>query len=329
MSSKLLEIKEKILNAYEIKEDEALDLALNSPLDELLNGANELRKSFCGEEFSLCTVMNIKSGKCSEDCKYCAQSSFYKTNCQIFSLKTYGEILKKAKFDEENGADYFSLVSSGLGLKEGSKDLEKISQIYKNLKGNLKLNLCASLGVSDRKSLEILKESGVKFYHHNLETSRRFFPFLCTTHSFDDRIQTIKTCQEIGLGVCSGGIFGVGENLKDRISLAFELKNLGIKMVPINILSPIAGTPLGNAKPLSHEEILRSMAIFRFILPRASLKFAGGRKNLGEDAIKALKGGINSAITGDFLTTKGDNFIHDKNLFKSAGFKVEKEVKNV
>lgn len=311
-----MQIKQKIINGYKISKEEALDLAKNADLDELLEAANEIRKHFCGDKFNLCSIINVKSGNCSEDCAYCAQSAHFKTPSPKYKLLDSDTILKSTKSHEEKGVHRFSLVASGRGIKNS----DKFEEIYKLLSEKTDIHLCGSLGLASKETLEKLKNSGLKTYHHNLETSRNFYPKICTTHTYDDRINTIKNAKEAGLDVCSGTIFGMGESMEDRIDLAFELRNLEVKSVPLNFLTPIKGTPLENEPPLEKEEILRTIAIYRFILPDAFLRYAGGRNNLGEFVEKGLKGGINAALTGDFLTTKGDMIQNDIEMVKRLGF---------
>ena len=316
------ELKNKVLKGENLDKNEALNLANSSDLNALLNSANEIREICCGDEFNFCSIINARCGKCSEDCKYCAQSAHFKTGCQTHALLDIAPILKMAKENESEKVHRFSLVASGRGLKENDKDMTKIEQIYQILREKTNLHLCASFGIATKEALQKLKDSGAKTYQHNLETSRRFYPRICTTHSYDDRVQTIKNCHAVGLDVCSGGIFGLGESVEDRIDMAFELRELGVSSVPINILMPISGTPLENSAPLSEEEILRSIAVYRFILPRVYLRFAGGRVKLGKCIEKALNSGVNSAITGDFLTTTGDSIKGDMKLVASLGFKI-------
>lgn len=325
MSSLLNLLKNRVLNGEEISKFDALNLAKDTNLDELLDAANDIREKFCGNYFNLCTIINVKSGRCSENCTYCAQSAHYKTGCEVYPLKDTSEILQTAKNNESQEAHRFSLVASGKGLKSHKKDMDKIEEIYRALDEKTSLHLCASFGIADKEELIKLKNSGVKTYHHNLETSRRFYPNICTTHTYDDRINTIKAAFEAGLDVCSGGIFGLGESIEDRIDMAFDLKELGVTSVPINILTPIPGTPLQNQIPLKEEEILKTIAIYRFILPKVFLRFAGGRINLGKSVKKALAAGINAALTGDFLTTTGDSIESDKNMIKNCGFTIKQE----
>ncbi|MSN96354.1 biotin synthase BioB [Campylobacter sp. FMV-PI01] len=309
-------MKNKILNGYKISKKEALNLVFNAKLEDLLSDANEIRQHFCGDKFNLCAIINVKSGGCSEDCAYCAQSSYFKTNSPKYPLLDSKTILKSAKYHNEKGVHRFSLVASGRGLTKS----KKIEEIYNILDEQTSLHLCGSFGIVGVEILENLKKSGLKTYHHNLETSRNFYPKICTTHSYDDRIQTIENAKSVGLDVCSGAIFGMGESMEDRIDLAFELRNLEVSSVPLNILTPIPGTPLQNQPPLPKDEILRTMAIFRFILPNVFLRYAGGRNNLGEFVEIGLKGGVNSALTGDFLTTKGDAIENDIKMARKLGF---------
>lgn len=316
------DMKNKAIIGECLSKNEALNLAKISDLDALLSAANEIRQICCGDEFNFCSIINARSGKCSEDCKYCAQSAHFKTGCETYSLLDATPVLQMAQQNEKAKVHRFSLVASGRGISENDKDMPKIEQIYRALRELTNLHLCASFGLASVQALQKLKDSGVKTYHHNLETSRRFYPRICTTHTYDDRVQTIKNCHTIGLDVCSGGIFGLGESVEDRIDMAFELRELGVSSVPINILMPISGTPLENNAPLSEEEILRSIAVYRFILPRVYLRFAGGRVKLGKSIEKALNSGVNSAITGDFLTTTGDSIKGDMKLVTSLGFKI-------
>ena len=316
------DLANSVIKTEDITKEDALKLACSSDLEELLKNADKIRKHFCKNNFNLCSIINAKSGKCSENCKYCAQSAHFKTNSPNYSLLNNDIIFKEALKFEEKGVHRFSLVMSGKGVKDNSDELNRLEEIYKYLTKNSKIHLCGSFGIVSLETLKKLKKAGLKTYHHNLETSRRFFPKICSTHTYDDRINTIKNAKLAGLDVCSGAIFGMGENLEDRINLAFDLKKLNVSSVPLNILTPIKGTPLENLPPLPKNEILKTIAIFRFILPKAYLRYAGGRNNLGEFVETGLKGGINSALTGDFLTTKGDGVENDKKMVLKNGFKI-------
>lgn len=327
MKNFIKKLKEKVLVGENINYIEVKKLA-NSPLtaeefEELCKSANEIRKIFCGNRFDLCTIVNAKSGKCSEDCKYCAQSSHFKTGIEVYSLITEEKALIEAKKVEEEGAHRFSLVTSGRGLNKESKEVLDLERVYLKLKDKTNLSLCASHGICDEESLERIYRAGVTTYHHNLETSRDFYDKICTTHTYDERINTIKLAQKVGLQVCSGGIWGLGESEEDRIKMAFELKELGVFSVPINILMPIKGTPLENNLPLDPKDILKMIAIYRFILPKAYLRYAGGRIKLEDLQEKGINSGINSALTGNFLTTTGTTIASDKEMIIRNGYEIE------
>lgn len=325
MKNFIKNIKEEILKGKEISFEEAEKLISISnddkiSLDELFSAADEIREKFCGKRFDLCTIINAKSGKCSENCKYCAQSSHFKTNADVYPLVTAEYALDEAKKVEAEGAHRFSLVTSGRGLKSTSKELMELENIYKVLREKTDLMLCASHGICDKETLIKLKEAGVTTYHHNLETSREFYSNICSTHTFEDRVNTINAAKEAGLNVCSGGILGLGETPIDRIKMAFELKSLGVFSVPINILTPILGTPLEDMEGVEPMELVKTMAVYRFILPKTYLRYAGGRVKLGELQNLGIKAGINSALTGNFLTTTGNTIESDKKMIEGEGY---------
>lgn len=319
------QLKDRVLEGYLVtREDTAKLLSISiekeEELKELLKAANEIREKFCGNFFNLCTILNAKSGRCSENCRYCAQSAHFKTNADVYPLVSKEVALEAAKEVEVEGAHRFSLVTSGRGLQGKEEELDKLQEIYRYLKENTDLDLCASHGICSKEALQKLKDAGVKTYHHNLESSRRFYPTICTSHTFDDRVNTVKYAHEVGLQVCSGGIFGLGETEEDRIDMAFDLRELKVHSVPINILTPIPGTPLENNKEIDPKELLKDIAIYRFILPKVSIRYAGGRVKLGEYAKLGLEGGVNSALTGNFLTTTGNTIESDKKMIKELGY---------
>lgn len=314
-------LKEIVLNGDLIRKDEAIELYyLNA--DELYSAADEIRKKFNGDRIDLCSIINGKSGKCSENCKYCAQSAHFKTGIEEYGILSYEEIKKEAEDNYNNGVHRFSIVTSGKGLV--GNDFNTVVKYYKKLNDECLINLCASHGIISKDSLKELKKSGVRRYHHNIETSRRFYSEICTTHTYEDRIQTILNAKEVGLEVCSGGIIGMGETREDRIDMAFELRNLGVLSIPINILMPIKGTPLEKQERLSEEEILKTIAIFRFINPKANIRLAGGRSLLNNYGEKAFKAGANATITGNLLTTCGNTINQDINMLKRMEFNVER-----
>ncbi|WP_053956842.1 biotin synthase BioB [Inediibacterium massiliense] len=313
-------LKKKVLNEHEINRQDAMKL-IHTDLDELCFSADEIRKYFCGNGFDICTIINGKSGKCSENCKYCAQSSHYTACVEEYSLLDHDRLLKEAVYNHSRGILRYSVVTSGRKLTD--EEIVHICKSYKHIKSNCNIALCASHGLSSYKQFVQLKESGVKRYHNNLETSRRNFINICTTHTYDDKITAIKNAQKAGLEVCSGGIMGLGETMKDRIDMALDLRRLFIKSIPINILNPIQGTPYEKSPILTMDEVRRIIAIFRFILPKATLRLAGGRGLLEDKGKSVFKSGANAAISGDMLTTKGISIDEDMNMISELGFEVK------
>ena len=318
-------IEENILEGKDISYDEAMKLADIEEKEDitlLCDSANRLREFFCGKEVDLCTIMNAKSGSCTEDCKFCAQSAHYKTNVEVYGLVSKEAALKLAKENENEGVNRFSLVTSGRG-PTGS-DFEKILDIYEELNKEMKMDLCASFGILGYDELLKLGEKGITMYHHNLETSREYYEKICTTHSYDERIDTINAASMAGMAVCSGGIIGLGESFKDRINLALQLRDLGVKSIPVNILNPVKGTPLENAESLSQEEILKSIAIIRFVNPKALIRLAGGRDRIDEFGKNCFKAGANATITGNYLTTSGNKICDDMKMVNDLNLEVRK-----
>lgn len=318
-------IEEKVLANQAISYDEAMKLAgieEKEYIVQLCYSANKVREFFCGKEVDLCTIMNAKSGSCTEDCKFCAQSAHYKTNAEVYELVSEKAALKLAKENENEGVNRFSLVTSGRGAT--GSDFDKILDIYEALNREMKIDLCASLGILGYEQLLKLREKGITMYHHNLETSREYYKNICTTHSYDERIDTINAAKKAGMVVCSGGIIGLGESLKDRIDLAFELRDLGVKSIPVNVLNPVKGTPLENAESLSQEEILKTIAIIRFVNPGSLIRLAGGRDRIDEFGKNCFNAGANATITGNYLTTSGNKICDDKKMISDLKLKVRK-----
>ncbi|MGL5066556.1 MAG: biotin synthase BioB [Sarcina sp.] len=313
-------LKEKVLNGYKLNREEALALYNTKEVDKLKEAANEIREKLCGKSVDLCSIVNGKSGKCSENCKYCAQSIHFKTGVSEYPLMPYEDVEKLAKENEREGVNRFSIVTSGKGLY--GKDFDRVVDYYDRLKKNCGINLCASHGIVNKESLNKLKNVGVKRYHHNLETSEKYYAEICTTHTYKERIDTIQYAKEIGLEVCSGGIIGMGESIEDRIDLALTLRDLEIKSIPVNALMPIKGTPLENAKALTEEDILRTIATFRFVNPVANIRLAAGRNLLTGAGESAFKAGANATITGNLLTTCGNKIKDDKEMINKLGLEV-------
>lgn len=314
-------LKEKIKNGYVITREEAIEV-YNSDYDELTKAADELREYFCGNDFDVCTIINAKSGKCSENCKFCAQSGHYHTNIKEYDLLDEDVIVKDALDKYNRGIPRYSMVASGKGLTP--KDIDKICsitrKIYEQAPG---IKVCISGGIISEESFEKLKAAGITRIHNNLETSRNFFPEICTTHTYDQKIETIKAAQEAGMEICSGGLIGLGEDFKDRIDMALELRDLDVHSVPINLLNPIKNTPLENNEPLPMEEVNRTCATFRFIMPKALIRLAGGRALMEEFGESAFKSGANAAISGVLLTTKGISIEDDMKRIKDLDYQVK------
>lgn len=313
-------IKNNILNGYAITKEEAMSL-IHMDLDELCMSADIIRKHFCGNSFDICSIVNGKSGKCSEDCKYCAQSSYYKTLINDYSLLDNNRLIKEAIYNKNKGILRYSIVTSGKKLSD--YEIDKVCKSYFKIKKNCDIALCASHGLLTYEQFKKIKNAGVIRYHNNLETSRRNFTNVCTTHTYDDKINAIKSAQQSGLEVCSGGIVGLGETYEDRIDMIFDIRNLGVKSIPVNILNPIVGTPYENLPVLTTEEICRIVAIFRFIVPNAIIRLAGGRGLMKDKGKLVFKAGANGAISGDMLTTSGISIDEDISMIKELGFEVK------
>lgn len=316
----LEECKEQVLREIPITAAQALRL-YHEELAPLCEAANDIRLHFCQNRFDLCTIVNAKSGSCSENCSYCAQSIHHGASCEEYPLLPQRLLKKDAQHHAEQGVLRYSLVTSGKRLPEA--DLEKVCETVQEISQAVPIQLCGSFGLLEEAALRRLAAAGITRFHNNLETSREYFPRMCTTHTFEDKVKTIKAAQAAGLTVCSGGIFGIGESVEDRISLAISLRELSITSVPINLLHPIAGTPCEHNIPLTNEELRRIVATYRFLLPKAMLRLAGGRKLLPDQGRSVFLSGANAAITGDLLTTAGITTQSDLQMLHELGFVVE------
>ena len=296
------------------------------PRKELYELAHRTTRKYLGNRFDSCSIINAKSGNCSENCKWCSQSVFSRCNIEKYPLVSVDRAVKEGLYNSSFGIKRFSLVTSGKRVSK--KEIDEICKIVKALKETGKIIPCVSLGLIDEEDMNKLTAAGVTRYHCNMESSPSYFGKLCTTHTQEEKIKTLKAAEKAGLSLCSGGIIGMGETLDDRIELALLLRDLNVKSIPINFLNPIKGTPLQDAKPLTEDEILTTIAIFRLINPTAFLRFAGGRALISKEIQeKALYIGINSAIMGDMLTTLGNSARNDIAMFKAAGYKWEADSK--
>jgi len=284
---------------------------------ELFALSNAIRISFRGNKVDLCSIVNAKSGACPEDCSFCAQSAQNQVNIKTYSLLDKEKILEAAFSAKASGAKRFCVVTSG--KKASSKDIEQICNFVSEIK-NIGLLPCATLGMLTASELKDLRAAGLHRYHHNLETSEAFFKEICTTHTYREKIKTINTAHSLGLSICSGGIFGLGESWEDRIDMAFALKEIGVDSVPINFLTPISGTPLGNREPLNPLEALKIIAIFRLILPDREIRICGGRPTtLRELNSYIFMAGADGLLIGNYLTTPGRNAEDDLQMIKDLG----------
>lgn len=309
---------ERVLAGDTITKEEALSF-YDFPLKDLTAAANDIREKMCGDGFAMCTIINAKNGGCSENCKFCAQSAAHLPQ-QAEPLLHTEVILADAKRQEAAGIPRYSLVTSGRRLSP--REVEQVADTVQILKAETGLKICGSFGLLDESSFRVLFAAGVDRIHNNLESSRDFFPNICTSHTFNDKIEALKAAKSAGMSICSGGIIGLGESRADRIDMAFTLRNLEVPSVPINVLNPIPNTPLGNRGVLPYEEVLKTIAIFRFILPKALLRLAGGRALFPDGGRAAFQAGANATITGDMLTTAGISAQTDLTLIKELHFRL-------
>ena len=312
------------LNNISINREQALSI-LDADFNILMYESNRIRMHYHGNSVALCSIVNARSGKCSENCKFCAQSAHNSAEIDSFDMLPPEKIVSAFSSANEYPISHFGIVTSGRN-EAGGNENEKVKLVnaLKNMGKENAAALCVSIGGIDNEFLETLKNLGVKRIHHNLETSETFFPDICTTHSYKERIENIKRAQKYGFNICSGGLFGLGESWEDRIDLALKLQQLGIKSVPLNFLVPVQGTPLENIKPIPPRDILRIIALFRFVLPTAEIKIAGGREvNLRDMQSWVFTAGATSLMVGDYLTTKGRGAKQDIQMIKDLGLRIK------
>ncbi len=305
---KVSDLTAKIIGGALIDRDEARFL-LSAPLEDLRVSAKAITSHFFKEKVELCCISNGKCGNCTENCKFCSQSRRFDTKIGQSRLKSVEEFFAEAKYNSDRGVHRFSIVTSGLRLPPS--EVKAVGEAYKKISSELKIRCCGSLGLLSYDALVYLTSCGLTRFHNNLETSRRFFPQICTTHSYDQKLETLRSAHQAGLEVCSGCIIGMGETFEDRLDIAFTLREVGTVSTPINILNPIKGTPLEDRPVLGEEEIERTVALFRHILPRTVLRTAGGRLLIKKFYKKLFDFGINAEITGDMLTTQGLTIAQD------------------
>ena len=321
--TRISELSRRIIGGGEITREEAMglfELEERADILDLMAGANRVREHFKGNKIHLCSIVNAKAGACSENCSFCAQSSFYQTGSPKYGFVDPEPVQEAADEAQRNGVTAVGIVAAWRGLKEGPM-LDEVCDRVRELARSGKTRPDVSLGIiQSQRVADRLKEAGVECYGHNLETSKRFFPKQCTTHSYEDRLQTISHLKKAGIKICSGGIIGMGETREDRCDLAFSLKEVGANVVPVNILNPIKGTPFENVAPLPPMEILKTIACFRFILPRQEIMIAGGRTiNLRDMQSMIFHAGASALMVGNYLTTLNQPVERDLQMIKDLG----------
>ena len=294
-------LAEEIISGRRMTRTDDLSVFLTCDLADLCRGADRIRAALVGDKVDLCAIINGRSGRCPEDCKYCAQSAHWHTDCETYSFLPEAEIVAACRMHEREGVDRFSIVTAGRALT--GEEFEQALHAYETMSRTCRIDLCASMGFLTAEQFHRLHAAGVTSYHHNIETSRRFFPYICTTHTYDQKVETLKLVKAEGMCACSGGIIGMGETWEDRLDMAVSLAELGIDSIPINALMPIPGTPLERLPRLSEDDILRTIAFFRYLNPEANIRLAAGRALLYRDGETAFCSGASASITGNMLTT--------------------------
>ncbi|MDE7427024.1 MAG: biotin synthase BioB [Muribaculaceae bacterium] len=308
-----------ILSGKDITEEQAYLLEDIKDRQALRHAAELVTEKMCDKVFDPCSIINARSGRCSEDCKWCAQSAHYKAKCDTYDLVNHEACLHAAQLNKDAGVNRFSLVASGHAVR--GRSLDSMCQMLKEIHDSVGIHTCASLGLLDQESMHKLKEAGVTRYHCNLETAPSHFSTLCTTHTIEQKMETLRAAREAGLEVCSGGIIGMGESVRQRIEFALTLRRVKPASIPVNVLCPIPGTPLADVPLMEEDEILDTLAIIRLIHPRVQIRFAGGRARMSEQGqLEAMRIAVNGAIMGDMLTTVGSTVEHDKKLIEDAGY---------
>lgn len=313
-------LAERIIRGERLDRRDDLSMLVELNLETLCRAADQVRRVLCGDRGELCTIVNGRSGRCSEDCRFCAQSCHYHTQAEEYPFLPVQEIVEEGKRNEAAGVHRYSIVTAGRGIH--GRELDHALEAYRRLREETGLGLCASHGLQTREEFQAMKEAGVTRYHANLETSRRNFPNICTTHTYEDKLENIRRAKEAGLEVCSGGILGMGETWEDRIDMALDLWELGVVSIPLNLLTPIPGTPLAQQPLLEDDEVCRSVAIFRLLNPTAWIRMAAGRRRFADGGKLLFRCGANAAITGDMLTTTGTGIAEDRTMFAQLGYQI-------
>ena len=305
----------------EISREEALRILKPESRDELRRRAHETTEKFVKKHFDFCAIINARSGRCSENCKWCAQSAHWKTGCENHGWVGTEACVKAALDAEANGVNRIGIVTSGRTLS--SEDVDSVCEALASMRKASKIGLCASLGLVTEEDLMKLKAAGLERVHCNIETAPSLFPRLCSTHTFADKLETIRAAKKLGFQLCCGGIIGMGETDEELVEFAFTLKEIAPDSIPVNILHPIKGTPLGQRSILDPERVIDSVAILRLVNPSTPLRFAGGRRDISDEtAARCIYVGMSAGIAGPLLTTPGADFDDDRSLAIQAGYSV-------
>ncbi len=317
--SEMKKLAEEIIQGRRLNRQDDLTVFLHADLESLCQGANRIREMLQGSRVDMCSIVNGRSGRCSENCKFCAQSAHYNADCQVHGFLELSELLEDCGNMARQGVDRYSIVTSGR-VMEG-EDLEKSIAAYQAMHEKYPdMVLCASHGLMSTEDMKRLHDAGVFMYHTNVETSERYFPEICTTHTYQDKLDQIQRARDAGLEVCSGGIFGMGETWQDRLDMALLLSELEIYSIPMNFLLPIQGTPFADRPRLPQEEIVRIVAVFRYINPDAYIRIAAGRSYFTDGGKLLFQSGANAILTGDMLTTVGNGTAQDREMLETMGF---------
>lgn len=290
-----------IIAGRRLTRQDDLSVFLTCELEALCQGADEIREALSGNRVDLCAIINGRSGRCPEDCSYCAQSAWHNTQCAVYDFLPEEDIVAACARSAREGINRFSIVTAGRALS--GAEFDRAIHAYETLRRTCRIHLCASMGFLSDEQLHRLRAAGVTSYHHNIETSRRYFPQICTTHTYDMKVDMLRRVKAAGLRACSGGIIGMGETWEDRLDMAVSLAELDIRSIPLNVLLPVAGTPLAQLPRLREPEILRTVALFRYLNPEADIRLAAGRALLSGNGESAFRAGASAAIAGDMLTT--------------------------
>ena len=305
-----------------VKREEALALLRPERREELRARAHEVTERCVEKRFDFCSIINARSGRCSEDCKWCAQSGHWRTGCESYGWVGTAACVKAAKEAEANGADRLGIVTSGRCLSPA--DVDNVCAALREMRRCTSIGLCASLGLLSEEDLRKLKEAGLQRIHCNLEAAPSLFPSLCTTHTVADKLKTLQTAKRLGFQICCGGIIGMGETDGQLVEFAFALKEIAPDSIPVNVLHPIDGTPLGGRGILDPERVIDSVALLRLVNPSTPLRFAGGRRDMSDEtAAKCIYVGMSAGIAGPLLTTPGADFNDDRELAVRAGYTVK------